>query len=75
MESQGDAKCAHCGAAYKVTWVRSAWPSNGIFECVECGSEMERWDATLWPSYRRAPFDDGSAQSSGLALKDHTGGA
>lgn len=75
MESQGDAKCAHCGAAYKVTWVRSAWPSNGIFDCVECGSEMERWDATLWPSYRRVPFEDGSAKSSGLALKDHTGGA
>lgn len=61
MKSQGDAKCAHCGVAYKVIWVRSAWPSKGVAECVECGQEMDRWDATTWPSYRRVPFDDGSA--------------
>lgn len=61
MESQGDAKCAHCGVGYKVIWVRSAWPSKGVAECVECGGEMDRWDATTWPSYRRVPLDDGSA--------------
>jgi hypothetical protein len=61
MESQVDANCAHCGAAYKFVWVRSAWPSKGVAECVECGAEMDRWDATTWPSYRRVASDEGGA--------------
>jgi hypothetical protein len=61
MESQGDAKCAHCGVAYKVTWVQSAWPSKGVAECVQCGEEMDRWHATTWPSYRLVPPDEGGA--------------
>lgn len=60
MEPQADAKCAHCGGAHKITWVRSAWRSKGVAECVECGGEMDRWDATTWPSYRLFQSGEGS---------------
>lgn len=60
MSPRGDPKCAHCGALHKISWVRSAWPSKGVAKCVECDEELDRWDATSWPSYSRGEPDAGA---------------
>lgn len=51
MKPLVDPRCAHCGAEYRITWLYSAWPSQGSADCVQCGREMDRWNSTTWPSY------------------------
>ncbi len=49
--SGGRKRCRGCGAVYEVTVQRFPERENSSFNCLECGTEIDRWNSTAQPTF------------------------